>query len=115
MKSPFELEVVNQKLEKTIADQKSVRKELEESQRMFEGAFRDAPIGMALVSLEGGFTNVDKALLKTVGYSRQSLLSKNFQSITHPDDLQEDVSLVNDLMTLQQVVRIFCCKPNRGT
>ena len=99
LKSPFELEVVNQKLEKTIANQKAVEKELAESQRTFEGAFSDAPIGMALVSLEGSFTNVNKALLKIVGYSRQGLLFTNFQSITHPDDLQEDVSLVNDLMT----------------
>ena len=99
LKTPFELEAVNQKLERTIADQKSIEKELEESQRVFKGAFEDAPIGMALVSLEGNFTRVNKALLKIVGYSRQELLSTNFQSITHSDDLQEDVSFVNDLMT----------------
>ena len=99
LKSPRELEAVNQELKRTIVIQKSIEKALEDSQRMFEGAFRDAPIGMALVSLEGSFTNVNKALLKIVGYSRQGLLSTDFQSITHSDDLQEDVGLVNDLMT----------------
>lgn len=99
LKSPEELKKVNQELEATLAERMLAEKELEESQRTFRGAFDDAPIGMALVSLEGTFLKVNKAIVRMLGYSSGELLSTNFQSITHPDDLQADVALIQELMS----------------
>jgi diguanylate cyclase (GGDEF)-like protein/PAS domain S-box-containing protein len=65
---------------------------------MFESAFRDAGIGMALVSLDGHWLKVNDALCNLFGYSRQSLLETNFQALTHPDDLAQDLLMLHALV-----------------
>ncbi|TCK49453.1 diguanylate cyclase with PAS/PAC sensor /diguanylate cyclase with PAS/PAC and GAF sensors [Xanthomonas vasicola] len=64
----------------------------------FTGAFETAPQGMAIVSLEGQWRDVNPALCGILGYSREQLLRTNFQQITHPDDLEMDLQLVQDLI-----------------
>ncbi|MET0284372.1 MAG: PAS domain S-box protein [Polyangiales bacterium] len=65
---------------------------------MFESAFRDAAIGMALVSLEGHFLKVNDALCSLLGYARHDLLATNFQALTHPDDLADDLTRLRQLV-----------------
>ena len=67
-------------------------------QQMFESAFKFAPIGMTLVSLDGKFLKVNEALCDIWGYSEQELLTNDFQSITHPEDLKHDVELLTKLL-----------------
>jgi PAS domain S-box-containing protein len=66
---------------------------------LFENAFEYAAIGKALVGLDGKFLNVNPTLCEMVGYSRDELLALDFQKITHPDDLDADLSLLNDLFS----------------
>lgn len=65
---------------------------------LFENAFENAPIGMALVSKEGNWLKVNKALCLIVGYSEEELLITNFQEITHPDDLDKDLALLYETL-----------------
>ena len=65
---------------------------------LFEIAFEDAPIGMALVSKGGGFLKVNRALCDIVGYDRDELGRTSFQAITHPDDLGGDLALLQKLL-----------------
>lgn len=65
---------------------------------LFECAFRHAAIGMALVSLDGRWVKVNDALCRTVGYSHAELRATNFQSITHPEDLENDLAGVGSLL-----------------
>jgi diguanylate cyclase (GGDEF)-like protein/PAS domain S-box-containing protein len=69
-----------------------------EATRMFETAFADAPIGMALVSLEGRWLRVNSAVCELLGYSESELLQLTFQEITHPDDLDADLRLLDRLV-----------------
>jgi diguanylate cyclase (GGDEF)-like protein/PAS domain S-box-containing protein len=69
-----------------------------EGPSLFESAFRDAAIGMALVSLDGRFVKVNDALCSLLGYPRQSLLATDFQALTHPDDLARDLALLRQLV-----------------
>ncbi|SFK62572.1 PAS domain S-box protein [Caulobacter sp. UNC279MFTsu5.1] len=71
--------------------------ERKEQLELFENAFEHAPIGECLVGLDGSFLKVNPTLCEMVGYSREELLALNFQAITHPDDLDADLSLVADL------------------
>jgi PAS domain S-box-containing protein len=64
---------------------------LRETEERFRSAFCHAPIGMALVALDEGFMQVNRALCELVGYPEDELLSTSFQSITHPDDLASDL------------------------
>jgi PAS domain S-box-containing protein len=68
------------------------------SEERFRSAFEDAGIGMALVSLEGRFLRVNRALDRIVGYSATELLTKSFQDITYPDDLAADLGRVHSLV-----------------
>jgi diguanylate cyclase (GGDEF)-like protein/PAS domain S-box-containing protein len=63
-----------------------------QTSRRFQLAFESGVSGMALVSPSGQFLQVNGALSEITGYSEQELLSRSFQSITHPDDLPADVS-----------------------
>jgi diguanylate cyclase (GGDEF)-like protein/PAS domain S-box-containing protein len=66
--------------------------------RLFESAFRHAAIGMCLVSLDGRFLQVNDALCRIVGYPRRELLALDFQTITHPEDLDIDLGRVKALI-----------------
>jgi PAS domain S-box-containing protein len=72
--------------------------ELAASEERFRHAFQFAGIGMALVGLDGRWLRVNKSLCEIVGYTEAELLQKTFQDITHPDDLEADLSLVRELI-----------------
>ncbi len=67
--------------------------ELRGSEERFRLIIDEAPIGMALVSLDGLFVRVNPALSELVGYSIEELQSMRFYDITHADDLDSDVDL----------------------
>jgi len=60
---------------------------LQESEERFRSAFDYAAIGMALVSQEGRWLQVNRSLCGIVGYSEEELLTTDIQSVTHPEDL----------------------------
>lgn len=74
------------------------QKKLQESEEKFKASFENAGIGMALVDLNGRWLQVNQALCNIVGYSEQELLTMDFQTITHPDDLKTDLEYVQDLL-----------------
>jgi diguanylate cyclase (GGDEF)-like protein/PAS domain S-box-containing protein len=64
----------------------------------FAEAFGAAAQGMALVSLDGRWLEVNDALCAMFGYSREELLALDFQRLTHPEDLQSDLAQVAQLL-----------------
>jgi len=52
------------------------------------GNFDNAAIGMAVVSIDGSWLQVNESLCKVLGYSEQELRATSFQRLTHPDDLR---------------------------
>ncbi len=81
-----------------ISDRKAVEDQLRLSQQRFSSAFSTAPQGMALVSLQGQWLEVNEVLCEMLGYSREELLRSNFQQITHPDDLDADLQHIEELL-----------------
>ena len=59
----------------------------------------DAPIGLAMVGLDGSWLRVNAAICELVGSPADALLKLTFQDITHPEDLATDFGLV------QQTIR----------
>ena len=76
----------------------TVDRALEEAESRFANAFEEAPIGMALVGLDGSFMRVNRALPEIVGHDPEDLLALTFQDITHPDDLEADLELVRQVI-----------------
>src|SRR6185503_4141745 len=62
---------------------------LQESEERFRSAFDYAAIGMALVSHDGQWLEVNRSLCKLVGYSERELLAMNIEAITHSDDVSD--------------------------
>jgi two-component system sensor histidine kinase/response regulator len=67
---------------------------LAQSEKRFRETFDEAPIGIALVAPDGRWLQVNHALCAIVGYTADELLSLTFQDVTHPDDLEADLELL---------------------
>jgi PAS domain S-box-containing protein len=70
----------------------------EEARRMseerFRATFEQAAVGIAHVSLEGRWLRVNQKLCDILGYTREELSRRTFQSITHPDNLEDNETLL---------------------
>lgn len=69
-----------------------------QSEEQFASAFYAAPIGMALVSLEGRWLQVNKAVCEMFGYTEDELRTRTFQELTYPEDLPNDLELIQSLL-----------------
>jgi diguanylate cyclase (GGDEF)-like protein/PAS domain S-box-containing protein len=69
-----------------------------EAQELFETAFSQAPIGMALIGLDGRWMKVNRAVCTITGWPESDLLRRTFQDITHPADLEADLAQVQRLL-----------------
>lgn len=71
---------------------------LRESEERNRLTFDHAPIGQAIVELDGSWRQVNAAVTRLTGYSEEELLAVTFQDITHPDDLDLDLGYLNRLV-----------------
>ena len=74
-----------------------VESQLREAQERFHQAFDNSAIGMALVGLEGRWLQVNQALCDLLGYTPEELLRLDFQTITHEQDIERDITLLDRL------------------
>jgi PAS domain S-box-containing protein len=81
-----------------VSERKRVEQALHESEERFRLTIDEAPIGMALVALDGRFVRVNHALCEIVGYTSAELTGLTFHAITHPADLDADVRLADQLV-----------------
>ena len=81
-----------------ITERRRVEAALRESEQRFRSSFDDAAIGMALVGTDGRFLRTNRSLRELLGYPEQELLSKRFQDITYPDDLNVDLDNLNRML-----------------
>jgi PAS domain S-box-containing protein len=74
-------------------------KKIFHSEVEFKTIFDQAPVGIARVDAQNGnFITVNDEYCRIVGYTESELIKMNFQKITHPDDVEEDISNM-DLLT----------------
>jgi len=95
-----------------ITKRKRAEEKLEISEQTFRNAFEYSPIGMVLVSPQGKFLKVNKSICELLGYTPEELITKTFQELTHPDDLEADMALLHktlnkEIQTYQMEKRYF--------
>lgn len=66
-------------------------RQLRESEERFRGAFVHSAIGIALMSPEGRWLQVNAALCAILGYTESELLATTFQALTVPEDLETNL------------------------
>jgi PAS domain S-box-containing protein len=81
-----------------ITGRRNAQRSLEEAEELFRRAFDDAPIGMALVGLDGRWLRANASLCQIVGYEERELLELRFQDLTRPDDLEDSNNRVRSLL-----------------
>src|SRR5215208_444191 len=70
-----------------VTERKRTENALREMRDRFRSIFDHAPIGVAMVSLEGQYLQVNRSLCEILGYTDEELQATTWQEITHPDDL----------------------------
>jgi diguanylate cyclase (GGDEF)-like protein/PAS domain S-box-containing protein len=82
-----ELQRLNSVLQQASEDLHIRNHELETSERRFRQTLENAPIGLAVVGIDGRFLEVNQALSQIVGYSLDELRQMVAPSFTLPEDL----------------------------
>ena len=81
-----------------MAEQAEARRRLALSEACFRTVFENAAAGMAQVGPGGALLAVNKRLCEMLGYSAAELLTKRFHDITHPEDLEANLTYVQRLL-----------------
>jgi PAS domain S-box-containing protein len=78
-----------------ISDRKRVEVALGESEIRLRAIFNQAAVGIALVSTEGRYLDVNDRLCHLLGYERADLLRLSCADVTHPEDWPCNVTLIS--------------------
>lgn len=81
-----------------VSAARAAEHKLRESNQRIRLMFENAPIGQALVELDGRWREVNTAVCTLTGYDAEQLKSMTFQDITHPDDLETDLEHLGRLI-----------------
>lgn len=79
-------------------ERRAAELDLHEIRARFESAFTSAPIGMALVDMDGRWLQVNDALCRITGHTRDELKATTLQAITHPEDVDCDADSMRELL-----------------
>lgn len=75
----------------------TARREAEEAQArsdaLFTAIFNSTNVGMCIVDMDGAFVKTNRAYQEILGYTGDELGGLRFQDVTHPDDIEPNVSL----------------------
>lgn len=84
---------------RNITDRKRAEIALRDSEERFRAIFEQAAVGIAKTALCGQFMRVNPGFCQIVRYGESELLQKNWQAITHPDDIEADREYVRALLS----------------
>ncbi|MEG3957771.1 PAS domain S-box protein [Microcoleus sp. herbarium2] len=84
---------------RNITDRKRAEIALRDSEERFRAIFEQAAVGIAKTALRGQFMRVNPGFCQIVRYAESELLQKNWQAITHPDDIEADREYVRALLS----------------
>lgn len=82
-----------------ITERERAAEALRQSHEFFRSIFQDTSVGVALIAPDGRWLAANRALTRIIGYSEDELLGMAFQDVTHPDDLEKDVSLLEGMLS----------------
>ena len=81
-----------------ITDSRLASEGLRKREEAVARTMHDAPIGMAVVSIDGRYEYVNPALCRMLGRSAEDLLALTFQAVTHPDRAEADAEAMRRLL-----------------
>ena len=76
----------------------TARLNLQAAEARYRAVFDHTPVGVARISPEGRFLEVNERMCAITRYDRDVLMARTFVDITHPDDLAVDLALVRSVI-----------------
>jgi PAS domain S-box-containing protein len=81
-----------------VTGSRRVEDALRAAEQLFRRAFDDAPIGMALIDLEGRWLRLNRSICQILGRPEQELRATRMRELSHPEDRASDDPLVAELL-----------------
>ncbi|MGZ7047057.1 MAG: PAS domain S-box protein [Methanobacterium sp.] len=81
-----------------ITEHKKAEKALHQSESYLRAVFENAAFGIAIGDMEGHVLDSNSTLGNMLGYSKDELKSKSFSEFTHPDDVNKEWLLMEDIL-----------------
>ncbi len=81
-----------------ISEREQAEKALRESEERFRSVFELAPVAMAIGDAEGRPVQINRALQEMLGYTERDVEGMVYTDFTHPDDVEESVRLLGELL-----------------
>lgn len=69
-----------------ITEQKAMSSELVQSEERFRLTYNDAPIGIALIAMDGSLISTNQSFCRFLGVEEAELYDKQYAAIVHPED-----------------------------
>ena len=82
-----------------VTGEREAQRDLHDSERRFRLAMDHAPIGMVLADLNGSWIRVNDALCRLLGRSREELVGRVVDRVTHPDDIDRSHGEMGPLLS----------------
>ena len=80
-----------------ISERQATENALREAEERFRKAFDDSRVGMALISLDGSFQRVNRALCEICGRTEDSLLGERFGEIIYAGEREREVEALREV------------------
>ncbi|MBN2771397.1 MAG: PAS domain S-box protein [Spirochaetes bacterium] len=74
---------------RNVTSRKKTEEKLIESEARFKGAFLNSNVGIAILSTEGGFLDVNTAFCNIMGFNKDDIYGKDFHSYIYMEDRKE--------------------------
>ena len=81
-----------------ITETHFAEKGLSESEEKFKAIFSHGAVGIARISLDGQWLDVNNKFCDILGYTHVELESLTFEDVTHPADLAKDTALIMETL-----------------
>ncbi len=90
-----------------VTERKRVEDALRRSEERFRAAYHNATVGMSIADVTGRLREVNHTLCTILGYSEEELLTRTYQSVTHPEDLGQNLERVRSLWSGELACDVF--------
>jgi PAS domain S-box-containing protein len=80
-----------------VSEHVLVEESLIEKEEIYRHVFENSPLGKSITGVDGSLF-VNKSFCNILGYSEEELKTKKWQELTHPDDVQESLDIIQSLI-----------------
>lgn len=93
-----QMNLYSQGILRDITERKHAEDALKASEARFRLVFELSQIGLAIAALNGRYQQVNQALCNMLEYPKHELIGKSFADVTHPEDIETNNRLTQDLL-----------------